>query len=362
MDGEFDALDFAIYARDRWLVVALACGIAVFVAFGISKLLPRKYTATASVLIALPGGNDPRAATAVSPVYLESLKAFERYASSDTLFARAMDAVHAGDGGPVESIKNRVLKVSKPATTAVLEISATLGDAKKAQALAQYVAEQTVELNRSLQVQSSADLVNEFRSQLSAAKARYEGAEHARDAFAATHPIESLENEVQNASELKLRLERDIEVARTDVADYAAQHESGARDTQTSSTQAKIASLEGQMRELAAVLAEKGAQLEERKVRSDALENDARSALMAFDKANTALNEMLSTSLTHGERLQIIDPGIVPQQPSSPNTILNVIAALLLSFVGSIVWLGFRFGHTRLLSVRSEHAFRHGVR
>ncbi len=40
----------------------------------------------------------------------------------------------------LESVKQRVLKVTKPASTAVLEISATRRDPRKAQALAQYVA------------------------------------------------------------------------------------------------------------------------------------------------------------------------------------------------------------------------------
>ena len=77
----------------------------------------------------------------------------------------------------------------------------------------------------------------------------------------------------------------------------------------------------------------------------------------ALETANTRMNEMLSSALAHGERLQIVDPGIVPQQPSSPNTMLNVVAALLLSLVGSIVRLAFRFHHARLTSARSERVY-----
>ena len=129
MDVEFDPLHFAAYLRDRWPAVTISCGVAVCLAFAVSEVLPRKYTATASILIQPPGGNDPRAATQVSPIYLESLKSYERFASSDTLFVRAIDAVHArdeGGGGPVEAFKRRVLKVSKPASMAVLEIGVTL--------------------------------------------------------------------------------------------------------------------------------------------------------------------------------------------------------------------------------------------
>lgn len=358
---EFDALDFITYARDRWLGMAIACGLAVSVAFGVSKLLPRKYTATANVLIAFPGGNDPRAATAVSPVYLESLKAYERYALSDTVFARAIDEVHAGDGSPLEAMKKRVLKVSKPASTAMLEISATLGDGRKAQALAQYVAEQTVELNKSLEVQASAELIGEFRNQLNAAEARYEGVQKMRNAFAAAQPVGNLENEVREASDLKFRLERDLEMARTELAGISTGDDEVLRPRRIS-TQAKIASLEGQTRELAITLEREGPRLEEQKVRSDELYMEERSATAAVNTARGRMNEVTSSALTHGERLQIIDPGIVPQQPSSPNTLLNVMAALLISFVGSVVWLAFRFGHTRLLSARSEHVYSHSLR
>ncbi len=375
-EGEFDALDFAAYARERWLTIAISCGVAACLAFGVSKVLPRKYTATVNVLIAPPGGNDPRAATAVSPVYLESLKSYERYASSDTLFARAVDAVHARDGesvASVESLKNRALKVSKPAGTAVLEISVTLRDPKKALALAQYVAQQTVELNESLEKQSSTEWTNEARKQLSEAQARNASAQQARRAFAAAQPVESLENEVQNASELKLRLERDLEVARTDLADYTLQREAlpkspqGTTDEewlrrQVASIRAKIVSLEVQTRELSGALAAKGPELEERKARMDGLESDERSASLALDTASKQMNEVLSSSLTHGERLQIIDPGIVPQSPSAPNTILNLMAATLLSLIGSMVWLAFRFGHARMVSARSERAFSHSLR
>ncbi|HWE51883.1 MAG TPA: hypothetical protein VG273_18965 [Bryobacteraceae bacterium] len=367
MDGDFNVLDFAGYVRERWLTVAISCGIAVGLAWGISKTLPRRYTATANVLIALPGGNDPRAATAVSPVYLESLKVYERYASSDTLFVRALDAVHAGDiekGGTIESAKSRVLKVSKPASTAALEISATMRDAKKAQALAQYIAEQTVELNKSMQMQASTELLNEFRTQFARAQDRYATARRALSTKDPLQSAETLENEVQNAADLKFRLERDLEMARTDLAGYAAETGSDPEwlRRQVTTTQAKIASLEAQVRSQQAVLIQKAPQLDTAKARRYALEREESAALNGLETAQARLNDMSSSSLTHGERLQIIDPGIVPQQPSSPNTRLNMVAALIVSLIGSIVWLGFRFGHVRVVSARSERAFSHSVR
>jgi len=370
IDGEFDALDFAGYVRDRWWVVAIACGVAVGLAFAVSEALPRKYTATASILIRPPGGSDPRAATAVSPVYLESLKAYESFASSDTLFAHAIDAVHARDGNSgvsIESLKHRVLKVSKPGSTAMLVIGATLGDPNKAQALARYVAEKTVELSQSLDARSSDEMTSEYRTQLDAAKARHDQALQAINGFSLTQPVETLENEVQETSDLKFRLERDLQVARTDLADYTAQTSPDADEAQwlrnhAASARARVAALESQTRELDDLLTKKSPELERRKLRRDALEDEEKTAAAALETANTRLNEMLTAARSNDERLQIIDPGIVPQQPSSPNTMLNIVAALLISFVGSTVYLAFRFGHARLAFARRERVYSHSVR
>src|SRR5580658_3681611 len=104
---ELDGIQFARYVRRRWRVIAICCLSAMAFAGGISLLLPARYTATASILIEPPAGNDPRGATAVSPVYLESLKTYERFASSDTVFATAVDELKLKskfEGANIESI------------------------------------------------------------------------------------------------------------------------------------------------------------------------------------------------------------------------------------------------------------------
>jgi uncharacterized protein involved in exopolysaccharide biosynthesis len=334
----FDALEFASYVRKRWMAVAIACVVALGLTLTISLLLPKRYTATASLLIQAPGGNDPRASTAVSPVYLESLKSYESFASSDTLFVRALDALHVRDGNAgasIESLKKRVLKVSKASNTAIIEISATLGDPRKAQAVAQYIAEQTVELSKSLDAQATNELTGEFRKQVDTARKRYAELKQAREAFAAAQPLEGLQNEVQEASDLRFRLEQELETARP---------ASGA--------------IEDQIRRLDKVLAEKGPALEQRKIRRDALESEERSSLEAWEEANEKMNDMLASSQFHGERLRIVDPGIVPDQPSFPDTALNLAAALVFSLAGSLVWLALGFSYSRLNGARAERPYR----
>ena len=354
IDRPFDAIEFAAYIRSRWIALAIACGVALAIALGVSTLLPRRYTATATILIQPPRGTDPRAATTLSQIYLESLKTYERFASSDTLFVRALDAVHArGSGGgsanaSVEALKSSALKISKLPSTSLLEISVTLEDPVKAQALAQYIAQQTVELNKSLNGKSASEMVAEFRSQLTAAEASYNQARQADSAFASAQPVESLESDVQETSDLKYRLEQQLQAARADLAgDMAQPQNDDWVRRETASTRAKIAALENQTRELAAVLAKKGPELEARKARRDALDNELKSALGAYDTAKRRLNEILTSSEYQGERLEILDPGIVPQQPSSPKTMLNIVAALVMAFVASIVYLAFGFGRAR---------------
>ena len=153
-----DGLEFLEYVWRRRMMLAGVCLTALAIAGGVSLLLTPRYTATASVLIESPGGNDPRAATAVSPVYLESLKTYEMLASSDTLFARALDDLQLRRKYPnasIESLKRRILSFNKPANTSIIEISATLDDPRQAQALAQYIAEHTVALNANLDDRSN---------------------------------------------------------------------------------------------------------------------------------------------------------------------------------------------------------------
>src|SRR5229473_3566387 len=162
-EQQFDLFEYLGCLRRRWLFLAVACAIACAVSAGISLTLPKQYTATASILIDVSGASDPRASNAVSSVYMESLRTYEHFAESDSLFLEALDRFHLRDENPkasVDSLKRRVLKVTKPRDTKILQVSATLRDPVKAQALAQYVAERTVDLNGKLVHQSDQNMID----------------------------------------------------------------------------------------------------------------------------------------------------------------------------------------------------------
>jgi succinoglycan biosynthesis transport protein ExoP len=148
-----EAFRFIGYVLSRWRLVALSALTAVVLAAGVSLILPRQYTATARILIEAPAGADPRSTVAVSPIYLESLKTYEYFANSDSLFQKAANRFQLralAGAKPIESLKKQVLRIGIVRNTRILEISATVPDARRAQSLAQYLAEETVALSTSL--------------------------------------------------------------------------------------------------------------------------------------------------------------------------------------------------------------------
>src|ERR1700722_18815094 len=128
MQDSFDVFEYIDFLRARWRFPAFACGFAILLALAIGLLLPKRYTATATILIDPPAGGDPRIATAVSTVYLESLKTYELLATNAQLFLRAAGQFHLRehDDSPIEALKKRVLKVDKLHDTRALQISVTL--------------------------------------------------------------------------------------------------------------------------------------------------------------------------------------------------------------------------------------------
>jgi len=369
MPDPFDLYEYAAWLRSRWRFWLVACSVAVVLALIVSLVLPKRYTAVASIMIEPPAGNDPRSSTVVSPIYLESLKTYEHFASSDTLFARAVDQVHLRDsfgGAPIESVKRSVLKVSKLRDTKILEIHATLADPKQAQALVHYLAEETVNLNRSMAQQSDQDLVRDAQTQLDSARAQLAEARAAWDR-GLKEDVEPLREEVESVSDLRASARKDLLEARSSEAEYAARGKDpvNTRDTaeaeflrrELAAVRARIALLEGQIAELDRELNRKQALLGVRTGKRDELEARLKSATMAYETAATRLRDIRSNAGYRGERLQIVDPGILPQRPSFPNHMLHVGAALLLAVVVCWAYLTAAFGFRR----RTRPVFRMAV-
>ena len=348
----FNAAEFGRYIRSRWKTIAASVTAAVVLAAGASLILPKRYTATASLTIEISAGADPRAAAAISPVYLESLKTYERFASSDTIFLEAINALGIRSRFPrstVESLKASALRITKPASTRVLEISATLDDAVAAQRLANYIAQKTVELNRSLETRSARDAATDAEAILKAASERLARANRARAIFSETQQVDSLAAEIDNMAELRFDLARDLQEAKSTLREFEARErrEAGGSSAEAEAAQARISTIEQQDAALAKAIKAKSPVLERLKERRDELDSEQRAARAELEAAKNRLSEAHASIAYHGDRISILDPGIVPERPSFPNPVLNVAVALLLSLAGAVSWIAFRYGYDR---------------
>jgi uncharacterized protein involved in exopolysaccharide biosynthesis len=280
MPDSFNAWQYLDYLWSRSRFIAATAGIATILAGIGSLLLSKRYTATARILIDAPAGADPRSAMSVSPIYLESLRTYEHFASSDSLFLRAIDRFNLRDGRAAEALKKSMLKVAIPRNTRILEIRATLPDANKAQAVAQFIAEETVNLNRTTNREGELEAAAEAERQYTDARLRFE------DTEAAWVKASASGTKVQEADRLR------------------------------------------------------------------------RVAQERADAAARRLQEARAVIGYRGERLKIIDAGIVPERPSFPNIPLNVAAAFVLSTTCSIVYFTFAFGLARRTSVPERPQLR----
>lgn len=350
MPETFDAFRYISYLRSRWRPIAVSCATAVTIAAAVSFLLPRQYTATARIVIEPPAGTDLRAAVAVSPIYLESLRTYEQFASGDSLFQRAIERFGLR-AGPIEGQKRRVLKVALIRNTRILEISATLPDPRKAQALAQFLAQETIDTSRSLSSDGDHDLTKVMLQQQKELQDRLEAMNAAWAETAAREPVQTLQVESDNAATLRAALDQQISNTELEIADatdrlkQATGGDAAEIRKQDGSARARLEQLRKQMQTVEKRSADRERLLASRLLRRERMEVDRKAALAQLSAVETQLREARSGASYRGERLKLVDPGIVPERPSSPNTPLNVAAALLLGLALPIVWLTLRMGY-----------------
>jgi capsule polysaccharide export protein KpsE/RkpR len=334
-----EAFRYIGYLRLRWRFVAASCLTALAIATALSLVLPREYTATARIIIEPPAGADPRSAMAVSPIYLESLKTYEQFADSDSLFQKAATQLQLrallGDR-PIESLKKKVLKVGLLHNTRILEIEATLPDPGRAQKLAQFLAEESVSLNRSLTNAGGQDLLQSIQQQEADARARVDQAEAEWSRLVSNEPVDDLQAAVLQAGELRSSLERQAASANLELAEAG----NSGTDQQT-----RLSELRKQLDAIERQTAEKEKLLAGRLARRERIEAERRAAQAALLASDTRLRDARSDVAYRGERLSIIDSGVVPERPSSPNLSLNLAAALLLGLLFPLVYLALEMNY-----------------
>jgi uncharacterized protein involved in exopolysaccharide biosynthesis len=314
-----------------------------------------------------PGSNDVRTATAVSPIYLESLKTYERFATSDSLFQRAAERFHLRDAEgaqSIESLKRRVLKVSKIRDTKILELSVTLAEPKLAQGLVEYLANETVAMSRSENLAADRELLEDIDRQLTDADGKLAKAKSAWSENNAKEPTDGLRSQIDAETELLTKTRQELIAAEGDVAEYEARDKSAPDGSdrafvkqQSTAARARVASLEHRIAELQRTIADQGETVAQRSARHETLQMDLKTAQALYDGVAARRRDLNAAAGIRGERLRVIDPGIVPQRPVSPNIPLNVLAALFAAIFASLVYLSFAFAFDRH-AVRREMARR----
>ena len=308
----------------HWKIIAGACGVAVAISLIATLLMPRKYTAVTRVFIDPPVGIDPRAPTTVTPIYLDSLRTYELFAASDSLFLQAVERFHLRqNGASVDRLKKSILKVEVLRNTKILDISATLTDPKAAHELSLYLAQETVKMNQKSTLEGDQELREETEKQYAAARARMDAAQRAWDASPDQITGESLRSHISAAEELRDGLTKE----QTEIEVMAAVD--AAMAGRITAYKQRIAALNEQISNLRKSLATVTARLE-------TLESDLGSARRTFAASETRLQELHMAAGYRGERLRIIDPGIVPEHPSSPDLMLNLVVALIAGAVLSV--------------------------
>jgi capsule polysaccharide export protein KpsE/RkpR len=324
----------------RWRIVAVACTAAVLIATVVSMLLPARYTATCRVLVDPPAGSDPRVSTAVTPIYLESLRTYEAFASSDDLFLQASRKFGLRTGStPIERLKKRILHVQVLRNTKLLEISATLGEPTRAHELALYIAREAVNLNRSVGVSSDRELIEQSEKEVSEARLAFDRAQRAWEEAAVKGPVDQVDAQLQSDVELRSKLQGELVVAEADLAELEASPASRAADDALRAPRARVAKLLAGVQKLEETIAREEALSAERTARTEKLEAQRKSAESMLQAAETRVRDARASAGYRGERLTIIDPGIVPERPSSPNIPLNVAAAAFAAFVLSVLFI-----------------------
>jgi uncharacterized protein involved in exopolysaccharide biosynthesis len=354
MRESFDAYRYIGYMRSRWRWIGASCSIAVAIALAVTLIQPRQYTATARIMIDAPAGADLRAAMAVSPVYLESLKTYEQIASGDSLFQQAIQQFGlrtAMGPGALESLKKRALKVGLVRNTRILEIEGTLPDPRQAQALTQFIAESTVKLTKSLASQGDQDLVQGIAQQERDTRLLLQETETAWAEALANEPVNQLQSEMKSAAELRAAVEQQVLSAELEIADAAEREKLGTEAEkaeirrEASNARARLVEMRKQVEAIDRQAVERERLLATRSAHREKLDANRKSGQVALAAIQARLREATGEAGYRGERLRVIDPGVVPERPSSPNLPLNLVAAMLLGLVLPILYLTLLMGY-----------------
>jgi uncharacterized protein involved in exopolysaccharide biosynthesis len=334
------------YLANRWRFILIAAAAAGVLAFGVSELLPRRYTAVATVIIDPPGTNDPRASMVVNPTYLDSLRTFERFFTSDTLFEQAARRFHLEPGGRgLVALRQRVLNVAVERETRIIEVRATLPNPKDAIGLAQYITERSINANREEAEAADRDTLRNVTEEFDRAQDRLEKAQAQWKQVAQEGAPEALQSELSAAIGVLSEVERLEAQANAEAAEFQTRaHEADERDKEADAVIAN--SVAARAREYAKRAAEltgdinvKRRQFAEATQRHAVASGELDAARRAYEAALSRKRDFSALNGLRSEHMRVIDPGVEPQRPSSPDILLNTVGAFVLAACMAAAWL-----------------------
>lgn len=334
-----------VQLRSRWRPIVIACAVAAVASLSVSLMLPRQYTSTCRIVIDPPAGTDARVSTAVSPIYLESLRTYELFASSDDLFLQAVKKFDLRrDSTPIERLKKKILKVEVLRNTKILEIEVTLPDPVKAHELASYLAQAAVSLNRTVGLAADNELRLDAEKQSGEARRAMEHAQQLWADAATKNPIEQVSGELDADIELRSKLQGELSAAQADLSESEQSSPVDGHPIDVKGPRARVEELRGQLDRLDSTIAREQALVAELSSLLNRVEGQRKSAEANMKTAESRLNDVRFAAGYRGERLSIIDPGIVPERPSSPNIALNIAVAVFAAFVLVLMYVLIQIG------------------
>jgi len=196
-----------------------------------------------------------------------------------------------------------------------------------AQQFVNYVAEEeTVKLSRGESVATDREVIakrNVKRRRLSSALI---GHNSAGPQNAVREPSGALQAQIESDVDLASKVHQSLIDARSDIAEYQEKPDFA---RELPGLRARRPSLKREAWSWKKGIEQKSAVASQRSAERQKLEVELKMAQTASESMAARLRICAQPPETRGERLRVIDPGIVPQRPSSPNVPLNVFAALL---------------------------------
>ncbi len=336
-----DPVEFLSALARRWKRIAVVAGGAAAIALIASLLLPKKYEATALLMIQPAVGGPPSSAV-MSPAYLDSLRSYEQFVESDGVVESLLRETHLNEEFSEEQFRRSALRAALLKGTRILQVSVRLGDPQKAHEvalrLAQIAKESNARVNRgeAERVRGGVD-----RDAQDARKAMAE-AQAAIDQFRSHSREDEVARDVEQQIERKVGYQRELSDVEVDLAEKealakaspgnpAARSEMAALQARRDALRGALASLEKELVKSQAA----HAALEARRAALDATYQAAEERFSTM--ARRATETALSAAIRH-EELEIADPGTVPTRPISPNPLENTILAAMLGLLAAMLY------------------------